>query len=76
MSAQNYSLLHLMHTILALVQPTEAIILQLTFDLDIICLWLFHQQRRRFAVQWIRRVGVSQKLWKEDLEDVDHVVHR
>ena len=48
----------------------------LTFDLDIVCLGLFHQQRRRLAVQWIRRVGVSQQLRQEDLKDVDHVVHR
>ena len=57
------------------VQPSNAVLQQLTLDLDIICLWLFHQKRRRLAVQRIRRIGVAQELWEEDFEDVDHVVH-
>jgi hypothetical protein len=47
-----------------------------TFNLHIVCLRILHQQRRSLSVQRIRRIGVSQQLRQEDLEDVDHVVHR
>jgi hypothetical protein len=47
-----------------------------TFDLHIVCLRILHQQRRSLSIQRIRRIGVSQQLRQEDLEDVDHVVHR
>ena len=46
-----------------------------TLDLSIIPLRLPHQQRRRLTVQRISRIRISEKLWEEDFEDVDHVEH-
>jgi hypothetical protein len=47
-----------------------------TFDLHIVRLRVLHQQRRSLAIQRIGRIGIAQQLRQEDLEDVDHVVHR
>jgi hypothetical protein len=47
-----------------------------TFDLDVVRFWILHQQRSGLAIQRVSRIGVSQQLWQEDLEDVDHIVHR
>ena len=47
-----------------------------TLDLCVITLRFSHQQRRSFPVQGVCRVRVSQQLWQEDLEDIDHVEHR
>jgi hypothetical protein len=46
-----------------------------TFHFGVVAFWFPHKKRRSFAVQGIGRVGVPQELRKEDLEDVDHVVH-
>jgi hypothetical protein len=46
-----------------------------TFHLGIVALWLSHEKRRCLTVQGICWIWVSQKLWEEDFEDVDHVVH-
>lgn len=48
---------------------------QQTFNLQLICLWIPHQQRGGFTIERIGRVRVAQQLRKEDLEDVDHVEH-
>jgi hypothetical protein len=46
-----------------------------TFDLHIIRLWILHQHRSSLSIQRIGRIGVSQQLRQKDLEDVDHIVH-
>ena len=73
--AYAFSRVPLVHGFLLRVQPSNTVLQQLTFDLDIVCLWLFHQKRRRLAIQRIRRIRVAQELREEDFEDVDHVVH-
>ena len=47
-----------------------------TLDFRIVAFRLSHEERGRLAVQRIGWVGISEKLRDEDLEDVDHVVHR
>lgn len=46
-----------------------------TFDLGLIALRLPHQESGSLAIQRIGRVGISQELGQEDLEDVDHIEH-
>ena len=48
---------------------------KLTFDLSIIARLITHHQRGCFAVERIGWVRIAEELGKEDLEDVDHVVH-
>ncbi|KAK6706262.1 hypothetical protein SNK03_010086 [Fusarium graminearum] len=46
-----------------------------TFDFSIVALGFSYQQGCCFAVERVGRVGVSQKLGEEDLENVDHIKH-
>ena len=47
----------------------------LTFDPLLVALRFSHQQGCCLAIQGICGVRISQELWKEDLEDVDHIKH-
>ena len=47
-----------------------------TFDLDLVLLWLSHQERSRLTVQRICRIGIAQKLREEHFKDIDHIEHR
>ena len=51
------------------------VVLLHTLNLRLIALSVPHHQRRRLAIQRIRRVRVPQQLRQEDLENVHHVVH-
>lgn len=46
-----------------------------TFDLGIVALRFPHEERSGFTIQRVGGVGISEELWDEDFEDVDHVVH-
>ena len=47
-----------------------------TFDLDLVLLWLPHQERSGFTIQRICRIRIAQKLREEHFKDIDHVEHR
>lgn len=47
----------------------------LTLDFGLVALGLPHHKSCRLSVQRIGWIWIAKKLWKEDLEDVDHVVH-
>lgn len=46
-----------------------------TLDLCIVALGFSDQEGSGLAVERIGRVRISEELWQEDLEDVDHVKH-
>lgn len=47
-----------------------------TFDFDIVAFRFAYQQSGSFTVEGIGGVRISEKLWQEDFEDVDHIKHR
>jgi hypothetical protein len=48
---------------------------KLTLDSLLISLGFAHEQSSCLAVEWICWVWVSEQLWEEDFEYVDHVEH-
>ena len=52
-----------------------SVFLDVVFDLGFVFVLVPHLELGGLWIQWVRRIGVQQKLWEEDLKNIEHIVH-
>jgi len=57
------------------VQMSWSILFDVLFDLFLVGFWVVHQQTSGLTIQGVLGIRIQQKLWEENWEDVDELIH-